>query len=192
MESLNDLIWKLILQNELGGNEAAALRFSNASSKSGLSFGVSQLDITHNDQAVACLKECGFTNEELTSLKAKTCDWRSMSTRLAGHADIIQKYDEAQLKYCLDKSLNFALSHGVSMDNTSAILAAADYDNQYGSEGDQMLTYLESLGKPFTAEDILSFKLNHTLYGRENPGDCKRRYDNIAKVLNKEETNGEA
>lgn len=183
MKTLNELFRDLILQNELSGNEHAALRFSNASSTSGLSFGVSQLDITHNDSAVNCLHECGFEDAEIEELQAKTCDWRSMSARLASHADIIEKYDEAQLKYCLDKSLNFATSHGVPMADTAAILAAADYVNQYGSEGDGILAYFEILGHPFTAEDILYFKLNKTKYGREYPDDCHRRYNNIAKVL---------
>jgi hypothetical protein len=182
VETLNSLFRKLILWNELDGNENAALRFSNASSKSGLSFGVSQLDITHNDNAVACLRECGFNQREILSLQVKEEGWRSCSKRLVDHANIIAKYDEAQLKHCLDKSLDFALSHGVPMADTRAVLAAADYVNQYGSEGEGILAYFKSLGKPFTAEDILYFKLHNTKYGRENPDDCQRRYDNISKV----------
>lgn len=182
-KTLNELFRELILWNELDGNEHAALRFSNASETSGLSFGVSQLDITHNDSAVACLRECGFHPDEIKSLQAKTCDWRSMSPRLAAHADIVARYDQAQLKHCLDKSLDFALKHGVAMKDTAAILAAADYVNQYGSEGEAFLAFMEGLDRPFTAEDILYFKVHETQYGREHRSDCSRRYDNIAKVL---------
>ena len=181
-ETLNSLFRKLILWNELSGNEKAALRFSNASSKSGLSFGVSQLDITHNDQAVACLRECGFTAVEISQLQYKACDWHSFDARLVSHADIIAKYDEAQLSHCLQAALNFATSHGVAMEDTRAILASADYVNQYGSEGDGFLAFMDGLDRPFTAEDVLDFKLHHTKYGKENGDDCQRRYENISKV----------
>jgi len=184
-ETLNSLFRKLILWNELDGNEGAALRFSNASKSSGLSFGVSQLDITHNNSAVACLIECGFKADAIALLKAKAEGWRAMSPYLAAHADIIARYDEAQLKHCLDKSLDFALSHGVAMADTRAILAAADYVNQYGSEGAGFLAFMNELGRPFTAEDVLTFKLSVTKYGREHPADCQRRYDNISKVVSR-------
>src|SRR6266540_589246 len=97
LKTLNEMCYGLILLNEDSGNPAVALRFSNASSKSGLSFGGTQLDIAHNGQAVACLRECGFSQEEIAGLQAKTVDWHALSPRLTAHADIIEKYDTAQL-----------------------------------------------------------------------------------------------
>jgi hypothetical protein len=185
-KTLNELFRDLICLNELDGNISAALRFSNASSSSGLSFGLSQLDVTHNDSAVQCLKECGFSNEEIKELQTKSVDWKLFNPRLESHADIIERYDEAQLSHCLDSSLNFALSHGIAISNTSAILASADYINQYGSEGQGMLDYLHNLNRPFTPEDILYFKLHNTKYGRENPEDCQRRYNNLMKIVKEE------
>ena len=183
-ETLNDLFRKLILLNELSGNLDAALRLSLCSGgKSGYSFGESQLDINNNPAAVACLKECGFSDLEISLLQAKQVDPHTFTPRLQAHADIIAKYDEAQLSECLDRALNFDSDHGVPLADTAAILAEADFDNQYGSQGNVQLAWLLALGRPITAVDILNFKLSETVYGKENPGDCKRRFANIAKVL---------
>jgi hypothetical protein len=183
-ETLNSLFRKLILLNELSGNLNAALRLSLCSGgKSGYSFGESQLDINNNPAAVACLLECGFSITEVSGLQAKILNPSNFTARLQAHADIIAKYDEAQLSECLDRALNFDSDYGIPVANTAAILAGADYCNQYGSEGNGAKAYYKALGRPITAEDVLQFKLTQTKYGKENPGDCRRRYANIAKVL---------
>jgi hypothetical protein len=69
------------------------------------------------------------------------------------------------------------------MTDTGAILAAADYDNQYGSQGEQFADYFKSLNRTIVAHDILDFKLNHTAYGKRCPADCQRRYDNLMVIM---------
>lgn len=64
-------VCKALLANELSNNAAAAYRFSDASERSGLSFGITQLDVSHNPAAVRCLKECGFSEQEIAHLKMK-------------------------------------------------------------------------------------------------------------------------
>lgn len=182
MKSLNEMFYDVILLNELGGNPKYATRFSNASSSSGLSFGVSQLDITHNDQAVACLKECGFTDDEIKGLQAKAVDWLSYSPRLFAHADIIEKYDTAQLASCLNKALNFETGYGIAVTNPEGVLALADAENQYGSLGDGTAAFMKALGHPVAAKDVLAWRLQ-TKYGREYPADCNRRINNVVKVV---------
>ena len=183
MKSLNELFYDVILLNELGGDVSAALRFSDASSKSGLSFGLTQLDVTHNDQAVVCLKECGFSGPEIALLQSKGAGWQALSKRLPPCAAIIEKYDTAQLSYCLNKALNFDMDFGIPVQSPGGILAGADYVNQYGSQGQGAVNYYDALKRPVTALDVLNFKLSCTKYGREHPDDCKRRYNNIMKVL---------
>jgi len=186
MATLNEIFRRIILANELSDNLKYVHRFSDAdgvrSGKSGYSFGISQFDTQNNDQALKCLRECGFTEAEITGIVKQTIDVKPLAARLAAHADIIAKYDSEQLSYCLNKAINFDIDHGIQIANVSAMLAGADYVNQYGSQGNGARAYYKGLGRPITAEDVLQFKLTQTKYGREHPDDCHRRYNNLVRI----------
>lgn len=186
-KTLNELFREVILANELENNLAFALRFSDPdgtrSGKSGWSYGVCQFDTRNNDAAIACLKECSFTAAEIEGIVHQTIDVKPLAAKLIAHADIVARYDAQQLSYCLNKALNFDSDYGIPVAGTAAILAGADYVNQYGSQGQGAVAYYKSLGRPITAEDVLNFKLSCTKYGKEHPGDCRRRYDNLIKIV---------
>jgi len=188
MKTLNALFREVILANELGGNIKVALRFSDPdgvlSGKSGWSFGISQFDTQNNDAALKCLAACGFSPAEIRGVVAQTIDVKPLAAKLAANTDVIALYDEEQLSYCLSKALNFDSDHGIPVADAAAILASADYVNQYGSQGNGARAYYKALARPITALDVLNFKLTQTKYGREHPGDCRRRYDNLMKVVN--------
>jgi len=190
MKTLNELFRMLILANELDNNLKAALRFSDPdgelSGKSGWSFGISQFDTQKNDAALACLKECGFTPAEIQGVVKQTIDVKPLAARLKANASIIEKYDEEQLSHCLNKALNFDVKYGISLAGPDAILASADYVNQYGSQGQGAVAFYKGLGRPITAADVLDFKLKCTKYGRERPKDCRRRYDNLVNLMKEE------
>ena len=187
MKTLNEMFYEVILLNELSGNVNVALRFSDPdgvrSGKSGWSFGVCQFDTKNNSQALVCLRECGFIKVEIQGIVDQTIDVKPFAARLKEHADIVEQFSTEQLKYCLDKALNFVLDYGIPVENPGGILAGADYVNQYGSQGNGARVYYKSLGREITAHDVLIFKLGNTKYGREHPEDCKRRYNNILKVI---------
>jgi len=190
MKSINELFRELIFENELG-NINLAYRFSDPdgarSGKSGWSFGVCQFDTSNNDQALACLKDCGFSEDEIHCIVDQTIDVKPFSERLRAHADIIAQYDEAQLSRCIFSAMNFYAQHNLPVTDTGAILASADYVNQYGSQGDGFAKFVSGLGRPMLAKDVLDFKLEHTKYGREHGDDCRRRYNNLVTILNKYE-----
>lgn len=184
--TLNELFRKVILYNEVDGNEKAILRFSDPdgpSGRSGWSFGLCQFDTRHNDMAVACLKECGFTDEEISGVVNQSISIKPLEAKL--NACIVAKYDTAQLSQCLNAALNVTTSNGIMALDTAAILALADYINQYGSIGLGFIAYLNELDltRNITIDDVQDWKLNHTKYGKEHPNDCKRRYYNILRVL---------
>jgi hypothetical protein len=190
MKTLNELFFDIILLNELSGNRAAEFRFSDPdgvlSGKSGWSFGICQFDVQNNEQAIACLRDCGFTAGQITGLVKQTlplAQVKLLEGKLAANAEVVEKYSTEQLSYCLNKALNFDSDYGIPVADASAILAGADYVNQYGSQGQGAVAYYKSLGRPITAEDVLQFKLTCTTYGREHPGDCRRRYENLVRVV---------
>lgn len=190
MESLNGLFRKVIFANELDNNLKFVVRFSDPdgvrTGKSGWSFGICQFDTRNNDQALACLRECGFTIDEIDGIVDQTIDVKPLATKLAAHSDIIARYDEAQLSRCINQALNWDAANRIPMTDTGAILACADYVNQYGSQGESFAAFFKALNRPIIASDILDFKLAHTKYGREHPQDCGRRYKNLMKVLEQE------
>jgi len=185
-KSLNELFYQVILLNELSGNLNAALRFSDPdgerSGKSGWSFGVCQFDTQNNSQALACLRDCGFTEAEIKGIVNQTIAVQPLAAKLKAHAAIIERYSTNQLTHCLNKALNFDIQYGIPLADSAAILAGADYVNQYGSQGQGAVKYYQGLGRPITAMDVLQFKLDCTKYGKEHPTDCRRRYNNLMKV----------
>jgi hypothetical protein len=190
MKSINELFRLVILVNELDNNTKLAFTFSDPdgvrSGKSGWSFGVCQFDTRNNNQALACLAECGFNSGEIHGVVDQTIDVRPFAARLKEYSDIIAKYDEAQLSRCIFSAMDFYARHSIPVTDTGAILASADYVNQYGSQGDGFAAYMKSLGRPVVANDILKFKLEHTVYGKRCPKDCQRRFDNLVDILDRE------
>lgn len=179
----------IIIANELGGDLSHVLSFSDPdgvrSGKSGWSFGICQFDLNNNPLASTCLGECGFTIEEIAALKEQTIDVKPLETKLRAAAGVIARYDEMQLSGCLSRAQSICELFRLSAEDDAAILAVADYDNQYHfaprNKDGFLLRELILLGRPFTVRDILHFKLEHTKWGRSNPGDCMRRFNNTIK-----------
>lgn len=190
MKTLNELFRQLILSNELENNMALAYSFSDPdgtrSGKSGWSFGVCQFDTQNNEQSLACLKECGFSEVEIAGIVAQSINVVPFHRRLQAHAEIIARFDAGQLSRCLYSAMDFYARHKIPAVATDAILATADYINQYGSCGDGFAAYMRGLKRQPAAQDILDFKLDHTLYGKKRPADCWRRYTNLVILLDKE------
>lgn len=186
MATLNELFRQVILLNELDGDISEALHFSDPdgvrSGKSGWSFGVCQFDVQNNDQAIACLKDCGFTDAEIKGVVNQTIDVKPLAARLAAHADIIAEYDTAQLSRCLNSAGNFATERGIPLADSAALLSLADTINQYGSLGDGTAKHLLDLGRPIALDDITNMKLAWK-YGQTHPKDVIRRQNNISKVM---------
>ncbi len=182
------LFRKIILLNELGGKEHLAYRFSDPdgehTGKSGWSFGVCQFDIANNNIAILCLKECGFSDVEISLLKKQQIpDMTGMNNRLLANKQIIDKWDTRQIDDCLSRVGSMAKLAPFSFLDEKAFLMAADYHNQfYISKGGQFFTWAKRFIAPISDYDILKYKLNQT-WGLKRPDDVKRRYANILKVM---------
>jgi len=182
---------KVIIANELDNDLAFVTKFSDPdgvrSGKSGWSFGACQFDLQNNPAAATCLRAIGFTPEEVAGLKAQSIDAHALEPKLKAGAGIIEKFDAAQLTGCLVRCEAILSRHGIPVIDDTALLALADYSNQYYlSDIDKpgyLVHYLLGLKVPFTARDVLYFKLNSTPYGKSHPGDCKRRYNNLVKIM---------
>lgn len=194
MRSQDELVERfeqVILLNELEGSIAHAYKLSDPdgvhSGKSGWSFGRSQFDTRNNPLALKCLRECGLDETVIKGIVNQSIDVTPFNARLRAAYAIIDKYDAIQFKACICKAQALAKKHGIEFASDAALIAVADYDNQYYlSDVDKpgyLVHYLKGLGRPATAKDVLDFKLEHTKYGREKPGDCKRRYNNIIKIM---------
>jgi hypothetical protein len=188
MKTLNELFYDVIFLNELSGNIRAALCFSDPdgpSGRSGGSFGVCQHDSRHGKYAKTCLRECGFTEAEIVQVQDMMGDVKTLAAKL--NREIVEKYDTLQLSDCLNSAMNVTTSKGLIVTDTAAILALADYANQYGSIGPTFTMYLDDNDfDGVTIQEVQEWKLKHTKYGREHPKDCDRRYLNILEVCKKE------
>jgi len=178
---------KVTLANELANNEKAAYRFSDPdgilTGKSGWSFGTSQFDINNNPLAIICLRECGFTTDEIAGLKAQTItDMRPMHNKLLANCTIIDRYDDQQFKECLAVPAALCKSSGISLTD-GGLIALADYHNQfYMSKGGKMHKHLQTIGRPVTEDDIYKFKLSLP-WGQKRKDDVDRRHQNIVRIM---------
>lgn len=184
---LADLFEKIIFRNELGGDSSLLYKFSDPdgirTGKSGWSFGLSQFDINNNPRAIDCLRECGFTTDEISGLKVQTVsDMRPMHNKLLANCTVIDRYDDHQLSECLQWPAKLCKGAAIALEE-SGLLSLGDYHNQfYMSRGGKMHTHLKGLKRPVTAEDIYRFKLTLP-WGKKRPDDVDRRYDNIMRII---------
>jgi hypothetical protein len=184
---------KVIIANELDGDLGFITKFSDPdgvrSGKSGWSFGLCQFDINNNPVAMTCLQAIGFSSEQIAGLRAQTIDVHPLESLLKAHADIIAKFDDAQLSGTLLRSQNILAKYGIRHADDTAILAVADYANQYYlsdvRKPGYLVGYLAGLGRPFRADDVLKFKLDYTAYGKTHKSDCQRRYKNLIDIVGK-------
>lgn len=189
MKIINDAFRHVTRLNEVGDD--SPYEFSDPdgvrSGKSGWSFGDCQFDIANNDQAAACLKDCGFTDGEIKGLIAQTVDVKKLNPRLESHAHVIDEYADRQLKYCIDGAAQFVEKYRIPVD-APALLALADTINQYGSLGEGSGNHLAGLKRPITAQDVLAMKLTwkYSTSSKHGHDDTVRRYNNLMKVVSNE------
>lgn len=182
-----EIFHRVILANELEGSTAHCYKFSDPdgirTGKSGWSFGLCQFDINNNPRAIDCLRECGFTTDEIAGLKAQTItDMRPMHNKLLANCTIIDRYDDRQLDECLQWPAQLCKQAGIVLE-LSGLIALADYHNQfYMSRGGKMHNHLKTIGRPVTAVDIYKFKLSLP-WGQKRKDDVDRRSDNIVRIL---------
>ena len=182
---------KIILANELDNSLRHVTKFSDPdgvrSGKSGWSFGVSQFDLQNNPAAAACLRACKFTEAEIQGLIAQTIDAKALEPKLKASSAIIEMFDNAQLKGCVERAQRILFKRSITPANDAALLSVADYANQYYlsaiAKPGYLVHYLMKLPHAFTAEDVLQFKIISTPYGRKHPDDCRRRYNNLVKIM---------
>lgn len=192
-DQLVALIKKVIVANELENNIAYAYKFSDPdgvrSGKSGWSFGRSQFDTKNNPLALKCLSECGFDNTVIKGIVNQSIDITPFNAKLRAASAIIDRYDDVQFRAVICKAQALTKKHGITLADDAALIAIADYDNQYYlSDIDKpgyLVHYLKQRGLPIIAKDVLTFKLEDTEYGRKAPGDCKRRYNNLISIVTK-------
>ena len=187
MQSDYAALFRLImLANELSGNLKAVYRFSDPdgvqTGKSGWSFGICQFDINNNPSATLCLRECGFTTDEIIGLKSQSIPTAPLNAKLRAHADVIDSWDERQMYECLTVPLQRCKNSGITFVDDEAKFHLADYHNQFNmSRGGKMHCYLRSFNRPITREDILKFKLGLP-WGKKRADDVYRRYNNIVRI----------
>jgi len=187
-----------LLVNELGGDRATAYRFSSCpGGKSGVSFGLLQWDIANNLRAAAILKECGFSLVEIAALESgqalKSANaLAKLNAKLLEAKDTIDQVDNHELgqimswvRYCL-------ASGGVDIADDETMVHLCDYHNQfYLSQGGKCIRYLQRIGQSITAFHVREFKLDHTEWGKKNPADVNRRWDNIHELFPPADGQGE-
>lgn len=182
-----EVFTKVILANELDGSTAHIYKFSDPdgiqTGKSGWSFGLCQFDINNNPTAILCLRDCGFTVDEIDRLRHQTLqDMKPMNIKLLANCTTVDRYDDQQLGECLQVPVNLCKNSAIKLD-PSGVIALADYHNQfYMSRGGKMHNYLKTLQRPVTADDIYQFILTLP-WGLKRRDDVVRRHENIIRIL---------
>lgn len=185
-----DVLRKILVANELGGNLSLAYQFSDPdgarTGKSGYSYGLCQFDLANNPAAGAGLGECGFTDTEISSLKLQTPTAREMvrlNTKLAAAADLVDTLDGRALKAIVAHTREVLAFAEITAADPETFLALCDYHNQFYIEhGGKCVRALRQLDRPVTARDVYDYKLT-TLWGTLRPDDVRRRYANIVRIV---------
>ncbi len=193
-KSIERIFRQCIIMNELSGDLSFIYKFSLVKlGTSGYSFGITQLDVSNNAYALLAIKEMDFTTEQINALKNKlVSDITVYNTHLLAHRDIVDKYDDIQLKECLDTSLKLLNETHAEIDSIETFMHIADYCNQIGfSRNGRLYCFLQKCAaenKEVSSEMIKDFKFS-LKWGRSHPEDVYRRYKNIVNVMKKEVQN---
>lgn len=182
-----NLFREIIILNELGGDRSIAYRFSDPdgvlTGKSGWSFGCSQFDTQNNPSAILCLRECGFTTDEISGIRRQIIDVLPLVKKLESSSKIIDRYDASQFLECLGQPTQLCRESKIKIEQIEVLYHLADYHNQYYmSRGGKMHRFLQSLEREVTPSDVLEFKLK-TAWGLKRPDDVQRRYNNIIQFF---------
>ena len=180
IENINlEKIMCVISLNEISGNENVICKFSYAGSeKSGYSFGRSQFDVRHNIKARNFLKNiCGFTDQDIKKLLNIDKDIEHLNERLKLFRTHIDKLDKEHI----NQMVNYVASlQGLpEFENEKTFVHLVDYHNQFNLSKNGLMHRFIKSKNILTSQDILSFKLKETKWGREQPQDVKRRYNNV-------------
>lgn len=171
-----------IALNEVGDNPRAPYRFSFAGAQSGYSFGRTQFDVTANPAARNFLKKIGFTDNEIERLLALDHNIDDLTAKLQTHKKEIDNFDLSHIKSSIEYLST--LIPEIEVEDSETFIHLLDYHNQlFLSYNGQMHKWLKDKKGIITPEMILTFKLNQK-WGRINPQDVNRRYNNIKKYWN--------
>ena len=176
----SEKVMNTIAMNEISGNEKVICKFSYAGGISGYSFGRSQFDVKHNENARKFLKEkCGFSDEDIARLLRLEKNVLDLNAKLEKHRKDI---DELDKKHIEDMIRHVAsLEKLPEMENERVFVHLVDYHNQFNMSKNGKLHLWLKDREYITADDILKFKLRLTKWGLEHPEDVKRRWNNIER-----------
>lgn len=187
----SDQLSTLFFGAELGGKADLANHFSYAQKgQSTYSFGVPQFDVGNDDASQKFLKDNGFTSDDIKNLSKHGGLSRTQLDALdaklqaipQAKIDALTEQHMERLIGNVDKVIdevrkqNPAAADAISKD-PKLQLSIADYENQFGSAGPQMVGFLagkdEKLqggtikaGDPPTRDDVLNF-VHNTKYGQD-------------------------
>lgn len=186
-DQLSTLFWGA----ELGGSASLANRFSYAEKgRSTYSFGVPQFDVGNDDHAQKFLKENGFSDHDIRELSKQGglshAELNALDAKLQAIPQAkVDRLTEQHLDRLIGnvdtaigqvRKQNPAAADAISR-NPKLQLSIADYENQFGSVGPQLVGFLagkpEKLpggtvqsGSPPTRDDLLNF-VHNTKYGQD-------------------------
>lgn len=170
-------VMEILALNEISGNERVIAKFSFAGGISGYSFGRSQFDVKHNPASRNFLiKQCDFTQAEIDRLLSLDKNIVDLNEKLVNHRKEIDEYDMQHIQEMIE---HVASLEGIPDISLKTFVHLVDYHNQFSlSKNGKLHSWIKNKDT-LTSNDILVFKLQQTKWGKEQPQDVKRRWNNI-------------
>lgn len=186
-ERLIELATEAITQNEIGDNLDLRYGFSDPdgtrSGKSGYSFGASQFDIENNWDAILCLRACGFRPKDMDRLFEQRGGISDLNTKLKAHSLVVDAWDTSHMEKTYKHCLHLLDEYGIRLESDEVMIHIMDYHNQfYFSPRGKLHRALMAHGALISSMFMLTFKMNHTAWGRKRSDDVNRRFRTIHKI----------
>ena len=196
LDKLGSLLRDVLFLNEVGGDNGLVYRFSDAdgfrTGRSGWSYGVSQFDVANNSGlAVKCLKEIGFTDQQVDFIIKQVYSVQEMarfSAMLKEKSAVVDKYDILHMGETVKLVSKLLLKYNCKDIAVDAFLAICDYHNQfYISPNGKMEVFIKTTiaSKGTVTFDDISKRKMATKWGVDRPDDVRRRDRNIKTVASK-------
>lgn len=187
-----------IFKNEVGDSKDLPYCFSDPdgvkTGKSGWSFGRCQFDTQNNEMALDCLRDCGFSENEISDIINQCADMDKLNAKLLGARGVVDGYDKTHIGDSVSHCLKIIRNSkpDIHLDgNMRTWVLIVDYHNQfYFSYMGKLHKWLKSQrGMSITPEMIEAFKFE-TAWGIKRPEDVDRRNKNIKLICDEYEKTG--
>lgn len=181
---------KQMLSNHLAKEQMSPYSFSNFPNFRspffrGVTFGLSQFDLSSNWQGISCLKKCKFKPGEVVELfNPESTEIDRLNKKLACQSDVVDEFDEKNIRLSILRLSGILNRLNIELEDDVVFLALLDYHFKFFISSHGLLTeWMSTSRQPISLEDFSIFLKKETDWGTADPNEIDVVLSRIKQIL---------